>query len=340
MASGNLTAQTEVTAPDGSNLLYVVTSGTTDGKIYLGGLNVMPDGTMVNGKISVTVATNNITVALKTKSGGNPSATDPVSIWINGTLRRCTAPLSVTKNAGTNWFNSGAAEFATLEQDYFVYLIWNTTPATDIVDIGFARIPYGRVYSDFSGTTTSEKYLASAATPTATDDVCVVGRFAATLSATAAFNWSVPTFTSINKIDTPIYETRSLSYVPTWASTGTAVSLGNGTLIGQYQFRGRMVKTAVTLVAGTTTTFGTTQYSFVLPFTPMTVASFRHLFFGFVFDNSAGQMWSITGYNVAGGANTILAMYASAGTAVVSSTVPMTFATSDIISITGEYSVA
>ena len=64
MASGNLTAQTEVTAPDGSNLLYVVTGGTTDGKIYLGGLNVQPDGTLVNGKISVTVATNNITAAV------------------------------------------------------------------------------------------------------------------------------------------------------------------------------------------------------------------------------------------------------------------------------------
>src|SRR6185436_10289424 len=116
--------------------------------------NLLPDGYMVNGKLSVTVASNNITVAIKTKSGGNPSTTDPVSVWINGSYRRITAALSVTKNAGTNWFASGSAELATKEIDYFAYLIWNTTPATDIMDIGFARIPFGRVYSDFSGTTT------------------------------------------------------------------------------------------------------------------------------------------------------------------------------------------
>ena len=275
MASGNLTAQTEVTAPDGSNLLYVVTGGTTDGKIYLGGLNVQPDGTLVNGKISVTVATNNITVALKTKSGGNPSATDPVSIWINGTLRRCTAPLSVTKNAGTNWFNAGAAEFATLEQDYFVYIIWNTTPATDIVDIGFARIPYGRIYSDFSGTTTSEKYLASSTTPTSTDDLCVVGRFAATLSATAAFNWSVPTYTSINKIDVPIYETRLLTYAPTL----TGYSVAPTATVYRYQIKNNTMK--VHMTQGTNGTSNATTISATAPMAAVTITN---------------AFWAVTGY--------------------------------------------
>lgn len=219
MADANLTGLTEDTTPLGSDLMYGVSSGTTDFKRYLGDANLLPNGFMINGAISVTVATNNITVALKTKSGGNPSATDPVSVWINGSFRTCTAALSVTKNAGTNWFGSGGSAFATLEQDYFVYLIWNTTPATDIMDIGFARIPYGAVYSDFSGTTTAETYLAygNASAPTSTDDCVVIGRFAATLSATASFNWSVPTFTNANLIQYPIYETRWMTYAPTLA---------------------------------------------------------------------------------------------------------------------------
>ena len=110
MADSKLTALTEMTDPLGSDLMYVVDdpAGTpASRKTYLGTYNLLPDGYMINGKISVTVATNDITVALKTKSGGNPSTTDPVSVWINGTMRRCTAALSVTKVDGTNWCNAG-----------------------------------------------------------------------------------------------------------------------------------------------------------------------------------------------------------------------------------------
>lgn len=183
-----------------------------------------PDGWMENGALSVTVASNNLTVTLKTKAGTAPSASDPVTVWINGTKRQCTAALSVTKNAGTNWFNAGSAELATKEIDYFVYLIWNTTPATDIMDIGIARIPYGRLYSDFSGTTTNEKYLAfgNASTPTSSNDLVNIGRFAATLSAGAGYTWSVPTFTSLNLIQAPIFETRRLSWTPAHSRTGGA----------------------------------------------------------------------------------------------------------------------
>lgn len=189
------------------------------------------DGFMLNGKISVTVASNNITVAIKTLAGSDPSASDPVYVRIGNTVRSITAALSVTKNAGTNWFNAGGSELATKEIDYFVYLIWNTTPATDVIDIGFARIPHGRVYSEFSGTSTNEKYLAygNASAPTSTDDVVNIGRFAATLSGGAGYTWTVPTFTSVNLIQRPIFSTRWLTWVPTWSAsagnvTGVTVS--------------------------------------------------------------------------------------------------------------------
>src|SRR5687767_15451136 len=102
MADKFITELTQNSAPLGSDMLVLEDDPAgTPLTQYLraSDLNLLPEGYMVNGKISVTVASNNITVAIKTKSGGNPSTTDPVSVWINGTFRRITAALSVTKNA-------------------------------------------------------------------------------------------------------------------------------------------------------------------------------------------------------------------------------------------------
>jgi hypothetical protein len=183
----------------------------------------LPAGAMRNGKISVTVASNNLTLALKTLAGTDPSAADPVYVNLGGAIRTITAALSVTKNAGTNWFNAGGAELATQEIDYFVYLGYN---ATDGVVIGFSRIPYAKQYSDFSVTTTDEKYAAISTITTAasTDYYDVIGRFAASLSAGAGYTWTVPTFTAINLIQRPIYETRWLTFAPQHSRTGGAYS--------------------------------------------------------------------------------------------------------------------
>lgn len=195
------------------------------------------DGVMINGKISVTVASNNLTVAIKTLAGTDPSVSDPVYVRINDTIRSIISALSVTKNAGTNWCNAGGSELATKEVDYFVYLIWNTTPATDVVDIGFSRIPHGRVYNNFSGTSTNEKYLAygNGSAPTSTDDVVNIGRFAATLSAGAGYTWTVPTFTSENLIQRPIYNTRWLDFAPQWSGSGSMTVTGVTVGRGKYQ---------------------------------------------------------------------------------------------------------
>jgi hypothetical protein len=166
-------------------------------------------GQVINGKIAVTVASNNITLALKGADGNDPSASNPVYCKIGGVIRSVTAALSVTKNAGTNWCNAGSAELATKEIDYFAYLGYN---ATDGVVLGFSRIPFANQYSDFSTTTTNEKYCAisTITNAAATDYYNVIGRFAATLSAGAGYTWSVPTFTAINLIQRPIWETRLL----------------------------------------------------------------------------------------------------------------------------------
>src|SRR5690349_66055 len=148
MANAKLTALTENNSPAGSDLGYVVTGGTNTRKRYLPDFNLLPDGFATNYKIEVSVASSDLTVTLRTKSGGNPSATDSVGAWINGTYRRGTAALSKTLADATNWFASGSAVTAAQEIDYFVYLCWNTTPATDILDLVFARIPNAKVFGD------------------------------------------------------------------------------------------------------------------------------------------------------------------------------------------------
>lgn len=171
----------------------------------------LPEGSIVNGKISPTVASNNLTLALKGLDGNDPSASNPVYVVLNGVVRSVTSALSVTKNAGTNYMDLGSAVFASLEQDLFAYLGYNST---DGVVIGFSRICHGRQYSDFSTTATVASYCAISTITNAasTDYYTVVGRFAATLGVSASYNWSVPTYTAINLIQRPIYETRWLAY--------------------------------------------------------------------------------------------------------------------------------
>ena len=224
------------------------------------------EGQMLNGKLSVTVATNDLTVALKTIAGTDPSATDPVYVRINGTVRKCTAALSKTLVDGTNYFNAGSAELATKEVDYFAYLIWNTTPATDIVDLGFARKPHYTVYSEVSATATSENYLATsnASAPTSTDDMVNIGRFAATLSAGAGYTWTVPTFTTTNLIQRPMFETRWLAYVPT--ITGYSANPTNTVSI--YRVVNNSVRVILREAANGTS--NNTAHTYTAPFTATT----------------------------------------------------------------------
>lgn len=179
-----------------------------------GGFFDLPDGFMMGGRLSVTVAANAITVAVKTTAGNNPSVNEPVFVKLEGTWYVITAALSVTRAAATNWFYAGSSELATKEIDYFAYIGRN---ATDGITIGFARIPYGRRYDSFSTTSNDEKYCAISVTTNAAaaDPYNVVGRFAAILSAGAGYTWSVPAFTAINLVQKPIFETRVLSWTPT-----------------------------------------------------------------------------------------------------------------------------
>jgi len=194
---------------------HKVFSGNLIGKLFA------PQGFLINGKIVPSVTSNNLSVSLKTLSDNDPSSSDPVYCRIGDTVRAITSALtSEATVAGTNWFNAGSSELATKEIDYFAYLIWDSVEGA--VHLSFSRIPYATTVNDFSGTATSEKVLPGHGGFLTTDNVELIGRFAATLSAGAGYTWSVPTFTSANLMQRPIYETR-------WLAWARVVTAGSGT---------------------------------------------------------------------------------------------------------------
>lgn len=225
-----------------------------------------PDSWATNYKIVPSVASNNLTVALKTASGADPSVSNPIMVRIGDTERLITSALSVTKNAGTNWCNAGSAELATKEVDFFVYLGYN---ATDGVVIGFSRIPYATLYSDFSATTTNEKYagISTITNATAGDNYVNIGRFAATLSAGAGYTWSVPTFTSANLVQRPTYETEWKYWIPTVSGFSSVPT----NTIYLYKIIGKDVMFRIReLTAGTS---NANTFTYTAPFTAQTLTN-------------------------------------------------------------------
>lgn len=231
-----------------------------------GGFN---EGFMTNGKIVPSVASNNLTLALKTLAGTDPTSSDKVQIRIGGVIHDITSALSVTKNAATNWFNAGSNELKTKEIDYFAYIGYN---ATDGIVLGFARIPYAAIYSDFSVTTTNEKYCAiSTITNAAAGDNYVnVGRFAATLSAGAGYTWTVPTFTNKNLIQYPVYKSRWLSYTPT--ITGYSANPTNS--FYEYYIDENVVE--IMFSENTTGTSNATTKSYTAPFSSLATTYYQY----------------------------------------------------------------
>jgi len=290
-------------------------------------------GYMRNGYISPTVTSNNLTVAIKTLAGTDPSATNPVVVRIGNVDRIITSALSVTKNAGTNWAGSGSAGLATKEADYFVYVGYNTS---DGVTLGFSRIPFADIYSDFSTTSTNEKYgaISNISNAAANDTYMNIGRFAATLSAGAGYTWTVPAYTSSNLIQRPIFVTRSLSYSPAL----TNLTIGNGTISGSYILNNNYCSINMALTFGSTTSIAGSLYLSQIPFTEET----GYIFNNIVYLNDSGTaamdglLVSYTSSNTKElSAKTSSGAYV--GIALLSSTVPFTWTTNDRILISDGY---
>jgi hypothetical protein len=245
--------------------LGIKNSAVPDTIDYL--LHANPQGFGTNYKIVPSVASDILTVEIKGMDGNDPSTTNPVYITINSITRSITGALSVIADAGSSsYLNMGSTSLAGKEVDLFLYLCYNsnTTSVTAI----FSRIPYANLISEFTDSLTGEKgYIYNGTKPASTDSVVLIGRFAATLSAPAALQWSVPTFTPINLIQRPIYESRRLEWTPANTfSGGTADPLELGEL-SSYQVVGRNLLIRKYLMSSDPGTGARTTLLSTVPFT-------------------------------------------------------------------------
>lgn len=128
------------------------------------------------------------------------------------------------------------------------------------------------------------------------------------------------------------------SYSPTWASSGTAPSLGNGTLTGAYQQLGKTVHFSIKLVAGNTTTFGTGSYSLTLPVAPANKG--RTAVTATLSDISAGNVYVAALYFLSTTSGSLVTIGTSGLVAPVTNTAPFTWANTDEIVVSGTYEAA
>jgi hypothetical protein len=128
----------------------------------------------------------------------------------------------------------------------------------------------------------------------------------------------------------------SVAFTPTWAAASVNPALGNGTLVGKYIRDGKTVTITYTLVAGSTTTFGTGQYTFSLPSHLPAAATYDWYGAARAVDSSAGSPF-IQGTSIVNAGGTVVTADFPAG--LWSPTIPMTWVSTDQMAITITYGI-
>lgn len=177
-------------------------------------------------------------------------------------------------------------------------------------------------------------------------ETCIVGNscaqllvtFASTLDSSTidATNWDAATFTDNapgnaqnNSIFLP-----SIIYTPAWTATGTAPDIGNGQLFGSYVRRGEDCRVRITWLAGSTSTFGTGNWKFSLPYDAADVSTGTVTAFDGGGGGTAYHLHGLTSENL----DTLLLTVHAAG--YVTPTSPFTWANGDAMYIDIDYRIA
>lgn len=63
-----------------------------------------------------------------------------------------------------------------------------------------------------------------------------------------------------------------VTYTPTWTATSNP-NIGNGSIVGKYSLLGKTCHVRINLIMGSTTTYGSGEYKYLLPFTAATLAN-------------------------------------------------------------------
>ena len=120
-------------------------------------------------------------------------------------------------------------------------------------------------------------------------------------------------------------------YTPTWTSSSTQPTLGNGTLVGAYLQVGQAVFFRLRLQFGSSSSPGTGSYSFSLP-TGLAPA-FIQVAQGFIASADGVTRWPMSGYLTT--ANGVERMGVSNN--IVGGAVPLTWGAGDQVVLTGQY---
>lgn len=126
------------------------------------------------------------------------------------------------------------------------------------------------------------------------------------------------------------------AYTPVWSTTGTAPVLGDGTLTGSYTLSGKSCTVELTFTAGSTTTFGTGQFMFTLPFpeaagTPERANGIARL-------SDTGTAFYV-GVTEASSGSAQFVIYSNATANLVQSNSPFTWASGDSLRVTMTYEI-
>lgn len=129
----------------------------------------------------------------------------------------------------------------------------------------------------------------------------------------------------------PIIGPHMLAYSPSWTSTGTAPSVGNGSLAGGYIQYGQITHVETYLQWGSTTSGGSGGWSISLP---LAVFNFAHVE-GWIL-RSGVTFYKVFGAQVSSGGTTAQ-LYEASTHASLTATAPATFGTGDILFLTADY---
>jgi len=115
-----------------------------------------------------------------------------------------------------------------------------------------------------------------------------------------------------------------IAYTPTWGSTGTAPAIGNGTIVGAWTQSLNRVHFIAGVTFGSTTTFGTGNYTLTLPIAPLSTLPYWS-WIGYALNG--GSTYQVT-LDVNGGSTTAVLNYQSSTGAAktrVGATAPVTW---------------
>lgn len=125
------------------------------------------------------------------------------------------------------------------------------------------------------------------------------------------------------------------SYTPTWSSSGTQPTIGNGTLTGRYKkLDGKTYHVSMRLLWGSSTTAGTGTWAFSLPSGLATPSDIRASVSAGAL-NSGTRWYAGTGFVVPTGTNVEVILADSNGSYLAAAGAPMTWATSDELFFSG-----